>query len=503
VNYQLDGYLPVQRQIKPNWQEYAVIDDIAMTALDPQVSVIDLTANTPIQVAQGSPVTDLDGTRQAVVLFPQGLTATMTLPDGSTQSLTQLDVRATEYTVGEQGPAAMPAPLPPQSAYTYAVELSVDQAMAAGATRVDFNQPVPLYVDNFLDFPVGSAVPVGWYDRTQAVWIPSDNGRIIKILNIDNGLATLDIEGNGQAATSSTLSALGITDAERQQLAVLYAPGKSLWRSPISHFTPWDCNWPYGPPFDAEPPSPPEPEILDEDIPDDTCQQPGCIIEAESQTLGERIAISGTPFTLNYRSHRTLGYKTPYALKIPLRGDAVPDSLKKIVVIITVAGRQFNYDFSSTTREMTFIWDGKDTYDRRLQGRQEVKVNIGYVYKLIYYSTIDGFQQSFARFGNQPHSNNREWLTITLWKKYIKSIGTWYPEGLGLGNLSLNVHHTYHPITKVLYRGDGTQRGAKNIGISGTIETVAGGYNQMGFSGDGGPCHRGKIQWDKRHRIWT
>jgi len=44
----------------------------------------------------------------------------------------------------------MPAALPPTSGYTYAVELSVDQALAAGATGVHFNKPLPFYVDNFL-----------------------------------------------------------------------------------------------------------------------------------------------------------------------------------------------------------------------------------------------------------------------------------------------------------------------------------------------------------------
>ena len=41
--------------------------------------------------------------------------------------------RATEYTVGANATAAMPAMLPPISAYTYAAELSVDEAIAAGA----------------------------------------------------------------------------------------------------------------------------------------------------------------------------------------------------------------------------------------------------------------------------------------------------------------------------------------------------------------------------------
>ena len=48
-----------------------------------------------------TPHTDKDGTRQATLLFPQGAQATMRLPDGSTQPLTSLRVRVTEYTVGE------------------------------------------------------------------------------------------------------------------------------------------------------------------------------------------------------------------------------------------------------------------------------------------------------------------------------------------------------------------------------------------------------------------
>jgi hypothetical protein len=87
------------------------------------------------------------------------------MPDGGRQPLTRLSVRATHYTVGENGPEAMPAALPPQSGYTFAVELSVDEALAAGATGVRFSRPVPFYVENFLNFPAGGVVPPGYYDR--------------------------------------------------------------------------------------------------------------------------------------------------------------------------------------------------------------------------------------------------------------------------------------------------------------------------------------------------
>ena len=66
------------------------------------------------------PATDADGTRQATLLFTAGTQAT----SGDTgQPLSSLMVHLTEYTVGEMGPQAMPAELPPTSAYTYAVEL--------------------------------------------------------------------------------------------------------------------------------------------------------------------------------------------------------------------------------------------------------------------------------------------------------------------------------------------------------------------------------------------
>jgi hypothetical protein len=182
VNYEKEGYLPSQRQVQTPWQDYAWLPDVVMIQIDTAVTTIDLSSSAAIQVAQGSVVTDDDGTRQARLLFPQGVKAHITLPDGTTQSLTTLNVRATEYTVGENGPEAMPAQLPPTSGYTYAVELSVDEAMASGATDVRFDNPVYFYVDNFLNFTVGGIVPVGYYNRSLGIWIPSENGLIIQIL---------------------------------------------------------------------------------------------------------------------------------------------------------------------------------------------------------------------------------------------------------------------------------------------------------------------------------
>ncbi len=82
-------------------------------------------------------------------------------------------------------------------------------------------------------------------------WVAVDSGRVIQILSITGGLADLDLDGSGQPADASALAALGITDAERQELASLYLPGQSLWRAAISHFSIWDLNWGVFPPLDV------------------------------------------------------------------------------------------------------------------------------------------------------------------------------------------------------------------------------------------------------------
>ena len=215
---------------------------------------------------------------------PRAPTPRWSCPTAASGRSSELDVRATEYTIGESGRAAMPGALPTASGYTYAVELSVDQAIEAGATEVRFSKPVINYVDNFLNFPAGGVVPSGYYDREAGQWVPVDDGRVIAIVGESGGLAEVDTDGDGSAD-----SGLGITDAERQRLAAVYDPGKSLWRVAIEHFTPYDHNWPYAPPLDAVPPRVPVPN-QNRPQPKKECWVPGSIIGCEGQRLGQSAA---------------------------------------------------------------------------------------------------------------------------------------------------------------------------------------------------------------------
>ncbi|MFT4724310.1 MAG: RHS repeat-associated protein [Colwellia sp.] len=499
INYAKEGYLPVQRQINTPWRDFIMPKNVVMISLDPQVTTIDLTSSQEIQVAQGSIQTDADGDRQATVFFPKGTSAKMVMPNGSTQSLTTLNVRATEYTVGENGRNTMPGQLPSFSGYTYAVELSVDEAIAAGATRVDFNQEVPLYIDNFLEFPTGEVVPIGWYDHSLSAWIPSKNGRIVEILSVTNGLADLDVEGNGDIADDAALNELNIKVEELKQLASIYIVGKKLWRSPITHFTPWDCNWPYGPPEEAISPIAELATTEDENRldPENVDKCSGCIIEAQNQVLGEEVVIAGTPFSLNYRSDRVEGRKTSSILNIPLSDDVMPSKVRSISLTVDIGGRRFEHLFSGLPNQSyQFVWDGLDSYGRPLNVA-DAKITIGYTYLAVYYPATSNFYNSFAELADSldsiSFSRDTSDRTITIEQVYTKELTGRPPliDSSNLGNWTLSQHHGYDPKSKTLTKGDGYGKTAQQI--NGQLVTLSAGYFLYGYNADGVPAVGEKI----------
>ncbi len=481
VRYEKEQYLPAQRQAQVSWQDFTWLPDVALNPYDTQVSTIDLMAPAGTQMARGSVVTDARGTRQATLLFSPGTQATMVLPGSSTQSLSTLHVRATEYTVGDSGPQAMPAELPPTSAYTYAVELSADEAVAAGAS-VQFNQPVIFYVENFLNFPVGGIVPVGYYDRSQGVWVPSRNGRIIKILSIAGGLANLDTNGDGAPDDSAALASLGITDAERQRLAALYQPGQSLWRVSITHFTPWDCNWPFRLPPGTSPPGQPLPTQKSRSV-DDPTVQCGSIIACQNQTLGEAVAITGTPFSLHYQSDRAPGRTADRTLEISLTGQTA--NMTDVILYIDVAGQRLKKTFvPSPNLTYTFTWDGRDGYGREMQGQQPVTIYIGYDYNACYQPPAP----SDPSFGLTARAGTALQVCrpVILWQIQRGTVaGSWDARAQGLGGWSLNVHHAYDLAGRVLNLGDGSRRSAAALG---RVITPVAGLGVRAYRGDGGPA---------------
>ena len=534
IDLSREGFLPAQRAVQTAWHDYARLADAVLIPLDAAVTVIGAGV-AAVQVAQGSPVADIDGARQATLLFPSGTQAGMTLRDGTSRSLSTLHVRATEYTVGPSGPNAMPGSLPPASAYTYAAELSVDEAIAANATGVTFNQAVPVYLENFLGLPVGTTVPVGFYEPDLGVWVPSESGLVVGVLGVSGGLALIDVQGLGIAADADALGRLGITDEERASLASLYPVGASLWRSPVRHFSKVDFNLGSGPPGSG-PPNPPGPAGPRPPPKKPDCSK-GSIIACESQALLESVPVAGTPLSLVYDSDRS----RPIPLDIPLSGATVPPTLKRIELTLTVAGRTTTRTFPPQPNlSYPFVWDRRDAYGRLVRGGVTATIEIQFIFDDARYSTPSSFGaagppglvgrrspgeisyllRQAVRVGRLEDEIQPGWslshahaLDIAAGEVALGTggrqsttdfiarivtaaagrgvVGNYLSDGDGLPAQQAAVGRPAGLAAApdgTIYLSDAQNSLLRNVGRDGLIRTVAGKAGAAGFSGDGGPA---------------
>ena len=263
---------------------------------------------------------------------------------------------------------------------------------------------------------------------------------------------------------------LGITDEELGKLASLYEVGQTLWRVPVEHLTPWDYNWPFGPPPGAGPPAgggggpgPPTPS------PD--CEG-GSIIDCQNQTLHEHLDVSGAPFDLHYGSDAERGRKASRTLDIPLSpaaGDGGP--IQSIRVRVDVAGRAFSTtlqpppQWTSANDTFTFTWDGKDAYGRPVIGEQEARYTVCYRYEPFYYATVSEFNASFGSAGGGSGSTSagpgRNMIEICRGGK--GTVASWDDRGQGLGGWTPDILHQYDPQGKSLQLGNGDWRAGDGI----------------------------------------
>jgi RHS repeat-associated protein len=486
VRFEAAGFISSDRTIDVPWNDYRVLEDVVLVGYDPVVTPIAL-GSTVAQVARGTVSADPNGTRQATLIFQPGTSATMTLPGGAQQALSTMSVRATEFTVGENGPRAMPASLPPQSGYTYCVELSADEAVAAAATQVTLDKPATLYLENYRSFPAGGIVPVGYYDRTCRCWVAMPNGRIVTIVSIVDGRAYLDINGDGIADDSDSL--IGTTPSERDKLATLYTVGASVWRVSIPHLTSWDPNWPYGPPLDATPPNAslrPLPE------PANSCsaQLPqNSVIECEAQALTESVPITGTGLSINYSSVRAPGRQAARKIHIPVAGaETLPASLLRIEVKVTIAGKETTVSLPpQPNQSYDFTWDRTDAYARPWQGTTTADIAINYVYPALYLTPRSELTKSFGAVTSTPgvalapNGWNMTAGLVRQWNIELDKLGTWDARGAGFGGWTLDTHDFYDHSSGTEYTGGGTRRRTpsgtttiRSIVLGGPPATMAG-----------------------------
>jgi RHS repeat-associated protein len=505
-------YLPVQRHTPTRWQDYAAIPDVYLTPLDPNATDITLGSGT-WQAAAGSTITDpadQNGVpggppvsptlpHTARVFFPADTTAnfiyggcgntagscgatcsqgTCTAGECTGVATPALTVRLTEYTVGATGKAAMPAELPPSTAYTYALELSADEAIAKGATGVSFNQPVVLYVDDFLGFGaaqssiVNPPVPVAFYNRATGEWVPSSNGQIIEISGFTGTCPGTGCVASLRSGATDGGAPLSLSSDELAFLGQTYGSRTApvyLWRVPTNHFTGGDLNWPFTPPDGPSPP--PDPDCPDcPDIPN-TCDQlsGGSIIECENAILAQQITIPGTPFFLRYQSERAPG-RVP-TISIQLTDASWPPTAPEVMplnvtVEIDLAGNTYtmSYPPSSLTPSqfVQWTWDQKDAFGNTIEGQQLATVTVSYIYAGVYTGvpsdtpiTFNSVSSTGSIIGSVLVRALNQVARTTVAQVWI---GVEDAAPLGLGGWTISPHHVYDPRSYSFWGGDGNRR---------------------------------------------
>lgn len=465
LRFSKPGYLGAQRLVDVPVLDYAIVDDLALVGKTARHSTVNLAE---ASAARGRFAHDSNGDRELRMLFPAGSLAQVVRAPNDITEFESVRVRATELTVGADGPLAMPALLPPGSAYTYCVDLRLDQAdsmaEASGVpVETRFTKPVACYVRNFLHSPVGSHVPVGYYDERAGRWVPSNDGLVIAIVGVtDSGAAEIDTDGDGVAEEPETLESLEIDSAELTQLMTQYAVGDTVWRVMVDHFSVWDFN------FNVQALMRALSRALGGTLKwlkllASPCFSQGSIIECENRVLGERLGITGSPYTLNYRSFRAPGDLAIRSVRVPVLGDSVPPGLRRIVLTLDVAGKRFEVDHAVQTSDedvvLTLAWDGLDAFGRTVQGSVVGRLTASYHYVPF---LIEGGGGS--SFGNP--SSRGVFSTGGRGERdqpYVQSVRASVVLGApsaasdGLGGWTLSPHHFFDQNGDgALYLGDGS-----------------------------------------------
>ncbi|HEY2407390.1 MAG TPA: hypothetical protein VGI10_15370, partial [Polyangiaceae bacterium] len=545
VHFAKTGYFPADRQVTAMWKGGAHVPDVAMIFKDPKVSVVTSNSNA-LQDALSSTITDTRGSRTERVIIPKNTSACVDAGTGTCQpgcanigtascsALPSISVHGTEYTVGSGnattcnqgagvscnsadpstsglGLARMPAPLPPTSEFTYAVDLTVDEA-PPGA-KVTFSHPVFSYVDNFLKLTNGVGVPNGYYDPKMAQWVAEDSGVVVTITDttancptLSGQCAKLDVTNNGVGddvndnAYWAQLATFHeeMTEDERHELALAYpgvtpASPKSVWRIPLGHFSVHDFNQGGGPPdcvpkdgggqlcpdFDGQP-------VGGNDAPKQgSCTECGSIIDVETQSLGESLEVMGTPFSLNYRSANTFGYLPARTALVQFSTTSHPQLKYDELTLVTPSG-SFQLERPVPARA-SITWNGLDAAGRRVQGSELATIMASAVYPGNYKKTgrFGSSASNETISGGFAASNPAELPDVTFTRTFTQMLTAWSAESLGLGGWQLDVHHVYDPEAKILHMGDGRSR---KVDATGSVISLIAGNGTSVSAADGTPA---------------
>jgi PKD repeat protein len=491
IKYNRSGYTPAQRTLKIPVLDHVAIGDVLLSRYDSKATTVQMNAAAN-QVHTASTVSDSDGARTATIVVKPQTTAQLIMPDGSSRAVNQLSIRATEVTVGTDGPKRMPADLPTNTGYTYAVDLTADEAIALGAKSIEFSKPVAFHLDNFLNIPVGFIVPSGYLDQAKGFWTPEIDGRVIRVLNVSAGLAQIDIYGSGQPANAQELTILGVDSDELRALAS-YPVGKTLWRVPIRHFSFFDFNFaqiPFGPHMENSPVASNPPCA-------NACcvTAAGCEIDIGRRVWREKIPLLGSGLDLHYSSDRTSGWFGDSVVAATLLKGVPPSQLNYIDVNTTIAGRTFkSHILKNGNMDYQLTWDGLDGFGREVTQPATATVNLEYNFTVVYRVPLGGnlIANPPAKTFNSPWDPTAIGQTFPSRDLFIykqtMTMDVTPPNSFLAENAKREVggwtfaqHHQYDAVRKRLYLGTGHIVDIK--ALPQIVQDVAGGGANLGDGG--------------------
>ncbi len=472
LRYLKGEYLESQRRVEVPAQDFALLEDVAMigrSGLSYQVN------NAAPTTVVGRFESDANGDRRLWMLVPQGTVASVTPSGGTPITYNNFQIRLKEFTVGSSGDESMPGSLPPSTAYTYCVGVSLVEAESIHAAQpfgtpapdITFDRPIVTYTREFLGVPVGTSVPSGVYDSRKGQWVAREDGCVVRVLAPSGGLANLDTNGDGQADGQPRLDSLGIDNAERAQLVPLFAPGDSLWRVRVDHFSAVDFNYNEAANASAASSNAARAGLASSLVDDPSCSV-GCIIENENRVLGETIPLRGVPYALHYRSSRQAGDRAMRWIRVPLIGATKPPELERVYLTVDVAGRRFKYDWAGSGLGTDHIhvfrdWDGTDVFGRRVNGSITATVRIGYEFPALYARATSngrsfGNSATIPATGGGARTGDRPAFR-TQWTTQQVSVGAPGTASAGLGGWTITPHHFYDRNGRgTVYFGDGSMR---------------------------------------------
>ncbi|MGC4068861.1 MAG: RHS repeat-associated core domain-containing protein [Polyangiaceae bacterium] len=441
VDVALADHLAAQRVITPGWQRQHYLGEVGLIEASDETSRVSAGSGDS-QAISGPSRSDDYGDRKPLVIFQPDTEARAVLADGSEEKLSSLTVTVTEFPIAD---AQQYLPGSPQATgLSYGLDFTVKEAKELGASHVAFSSPVSIYVENFLGLPVGTNLPLGYYDSEKGQWEQGSGGQVIEVVDVEDGRAVVDVDGDGAPESLSQLEDLGITESDLEQLAKRYEAGTELMQGRVSHFSAYAAQVNLKAPKGALPPNAASLQAIV-----DRPTRRGAVL-VEPRAVVQDLPITGTSYSLTYQSNRTTGFEAGFTMDVPIVPAVVPPGLKRATAQVSIAGRVYTAKFEAKPNQVyTVTWDGLDAFGRLRQGPERAEIFVSYVYNGVLPN------------GTKP----KKPIEVTLGQKIELQAGLWDFKGFELGGFGLDVLHAYHPGLRTVFFGDGDQRSADNVAL--------------------------------------